>query len=189
VFVIAPLPASAAGDAPLMDAVTELVNQVYRESERGLWVDGAARTGAAEVAELTRAGELIAARRDGRVIGVLRLWRWDDTSSAFGMLAADPAVRGQGVGRRLVRYAEDTARAHAHRFMRLELLVPRSFPLASKEFLAAWYTRCGYQLERVARVEELYPHLAPLLATEADLRVYRKPISFQEAPRPGGSLA
>jgi GNAT superfamily N-acetyltransferase len=166
----------AADDDELMGAVTDLVNRVYQESEQGLWLDGAARTDVAEVTAMTRAGELVAARRDGRLAGVLRLRRWDEDSAEFGMLAADPALRGEGVGRSLVRYAEDTARARGHRFMRLELLVPRAFTLASKELLAAWYSRIGYQLERVGRIEELYPHLAPLLATEADFRLYRKPL-------------
>lgn len=172
--VIAPLPATAADDAELMGLVTDLVNRVYEESEQGLWVAGTARTDLAEVTATTRAGELVAAHREGRLAGVLRLREWDDTSAEFGMLAAAPAVRGAGVGRALVRYAEDTARARGHRFMRLELLFPRSFRLASKEFLAAWYTRLGYRLDRVGRLEELYPHLAPRLATEADFRVYRK---------------
>jgi GNAT superfamily N-acetyltransferase len=184
VTVIEVLPGTAADDAELIGAVTDLVNEVYRESEQGLWLDGAARTGTAEVAALARAGELVAARRDGRVIGVLRLRRWDDVTGEFGMLATDPAVRGAGIGRRLVQYAEDTARLRGFRVMRLELLVPRSFTLASKEFLAAWYTRRGYRLERVARLAEMYPDLAPLLATEVDLRVYHKPISFQEASGP-----
>jgi GNAT superfamily N-acetyltransferase len=174
VSATAPLPATAAADAEVVGTVTALVNKVYQESEQGLWVDGAARTGAAEVAAMIRAGELIAAYRDGRLAGVLRLRRWDELSSEFGMLAADPTVRGTGVGRELVRYAEDTARSRGSLFMRLELLVPRSFTLASKEFLAAWYTRLGYRLERVGRIEELYPELAPLLATAADFRVYRK---------------
>ena len=33
------------------------------------------------------------------------------------------------------------------------------------------------ELERVGRLEELYPELAPLLATPADFRVYRKPLT------------
>ena len=172
--VISPLSPGAADDADLMRAISALVNEVYRESEQGLWVDGATRTDPTEVAALTRAGELVAAHRDGRLAGVLRLRPWDEVSSEFGMLAADPKVRGEGVGRRLVDHAEQTARARGHRFMRLELLVPRTFTLASKEFLAAWYTRRGYRLDRVGRIEEVHPHLAPLLATAADFRVYRK---------------
>ncbi|MEU8228641.1 GNAT family N-acetyltransferase [Actinoplanes sp. NPDC048967] len=174
--VIAPLPPAAADDPELIGAVTRLVNRVYQESEQGLWVDGAARTDAVEVAAMVRAGELLAAYRDDRLAGVLRLRRWDEVSSEFGMLAADPAVRGTGVGRQLVSYAEATARSRGSLVMRLELLVPRTFTLASKEFLAAWYTRLGYRLERVGRIEELYPDLAPLLATPADFRVYRKPL-------------
>ena len=172
--MIAFLASAAADDAALMTAVTDLVNAVYQESERGLWVDGASRTDGAEVAALTRAGELVTARRDGRLAGVLRLRRRDADSSEFGLLAADPAVRGTGVGRALVRYAEDTARGRGDRFMRLELLVPRSFTLPSKEFLAAWYARLGYTVERVGRIDELHPHLAPLLATDADVRYYVK---------------
>jgi GNAT superfamily N-acetyltransferase len=175
--VIDILPPTAGDDDELMHLVTDLVNEVYEESERGLWRDGAARTDVAEVTTLARAGELVVSRRDGRLAGVLRLRRWDDDTAELGMLAADPAVRGAGVGKLLVRFAEDTARARGHRFMRLELLVPRTFPLASKQFLAAWYTRLGYQVERVGRLDEMYPHLAPLLATEADLRVYRKPLT------------
>ena len=101
--MIASLAPAAADDAALMTAVTDLVNAVYRESERGLWVDGASRTDGAEVAALTRAGELVAARRAGRLAGVLRLRRCDADSSEFGLLAADAAVRGTGVGRALVR--------------------------------------------------------------------------------------
>jgi GNAT superfamily N-acetyltransferase len=172
--VIAPLPPAAARDSELMGAVADLINKVYAESEQGLWVDGTTRTGAAEVAMLARAGELIAAYRDGRLAGVVRLRRCDYRTAEFGMLAADPVVRGTGVGRDLVRYAEDTARERGSRFMRLELLLPRSFPLDAKEFLAAWYTRLGYRIDRHGPLEELFPHLAPLLATEADFRVYRK---------------
>lgn len=171
-----PLSPDAAADADLMSAITDLVNKVYQESEQGLWVDGTARTDAAEVAAMTRAGEIVATYRDGRLAGVVRLRDLDEGTGEFGMLAADPTVRGQGVGRDLVRYAEDTARARGHRFMQLELLVPRAFPLASKQFLAGWYTRLGYELVRVGALAEAYPRLAPLLATAADFRIYRKPL-------------
>jgi GNAT superfamily N-acetyltransferase len=172
--VIEPIPADAADDRALMSAVTDLVNRVYAESERGLWIGDAARTTFDEVVALVRAGELVMGTADGRLTGVIRVRRLDGESGEFGMLAVDPTVRGQGFGRELVRYAEDATRAAGRRFMQLELLVPRGWVLESKEFLARWYDRLGYRLQRVARIEESYPELAPLLATAADFRIYRK---------------
>ncbi len=173
--MIARLPAAAAGDARLMAAVADLVNQVYGESERGLWRAGATRTSRAEVAALTRAGELVADLRDGGdLAGVVRVQAMDATTGEFGMLAADPARHGQGIGGALVRFAEDDSRTRGHTTMRLELLVPRDWRLPSKERLHDWYTRLGYQLDRIGRIEEQYPDLASLLAGPSDYRIYGK---------------
>jgi GNAT superfamily N-acetyltransferase len=167
---------SPADDA-LLTAVTELVNAVYRESERGLWRDGAARTSRAEVAALAGAGELVAdVRAGGDLAGVVRVQALDAATGEFGMLAADPARHGQGIGRDLVRFAEDDSRTRGHTTMQLELLVPRGWRLASKERLHGWYTRLGYRLDRIGRFEEQYPDLAPLLAGPADYRIYAKPL-------------
>ena len=157
-----------------MSTVTELINLVYKEAERGLWQDDATRTTRDEVVALTRAGELVVADNDDQLTGVVRVQRLDIDTGEFGMLAADPALRGQGIGRDLVRYAEDVSRAAGCRHMQLELLVPREWVLDSKEFLAAWYDRLGYRLQRVGRIEETYPELGPLLCTPADFRTYRK---------------
>jgi GNAT superfamily N-acetyltransferase len=173
--VIARLPAAAADDDRLMTAVTELVNDVYRKSERGLWRAGTARTSREEVIALTKAGELVAdLRAGGDVAGVVRVQELDEATGEFGMLAADPARHGQGIGRDLVRFAEDDSRARGHTTMQLELLVPRDWRLASKERLHGWYTRLGYRLDRIGRIEEHYPDLAPLLAGPSDYRIYRK---------------
>jgi ribosomal protein S18 acetylase RimI-like enzyme len=172
--VITPLLPSSADDAALMSAVTELVNRVYKEAERGLWQDDAARTNCEELMAITRAGQLVVATDGDRLTGVVRVQRLDEHTGEFGMLAADPALRGRGIGRDLVRFAEDASRAGGCRHMQLELLVPRDWVLDSKEFLAAWYDRLGYRLQRVGHIEEAYPELAPLLCTAADFRIYRK---------------
>ena len=172
--MIEALSPTVADNNELMVAVTRLINVVYEESERGLWHEAAARTDLDEVTALTRAGELVVAKRDDQLTGVVRVQRLDGDTGEFGMLAADPALRGQGIGRDLVRFAEDTIRASGRRHMQLELLVPRTWTLESKEFLAAWYDRLGYRLQRVGQIEESYPDLAPLLCTPADFRIYRK---------------
>ena len=94
----------------------------------------------------------------------------------FGMLAAHPAQHGRGVGRALVRFAEDTSRADGAGTMRLELLVPREWTHPVKAFLAAWYARLGYRVVRTGSLDEDHPQLAPRLATPCDLQIFEKPL-------------
>ncbi len=161
-------------DLDRAERIADLVNLVYTESERGLWIDGAQRTSAREITAFVGAGELAVARVDGRPAGVVRIQQLDPDTGEFGMLAVDPAIRGRGVGRDLVRFAEDTCRERGSTVMRLELLVPRGWVLESKEFLHAWYSRLGYRLDRVGTFDQDYPHLAPHLAGPTDYRIYLK---------------
>jgi GNAT superfamily N-acetyltransferase len=168
---VEPLAPAAADDLATMTALSDLVNEVYAVAEAGMWRDGATRTTPAELARLARAGQVVAARVAGQLAGCVRVRQLDDRLSEFGMLAAAPERRGTGVGRALVRFAEEHAGRPA---MQLELLVPRDWSHPSKEFLAAWYDRLGYRLVRVGTVGEAYPELAPLLATTCDFRIYHK---------------
>jgi GNAT superfamily N-acetyltransferase len=168
---------SAADDLPLVTRVTALVNQVYAESEKGLWRESTDRTSAGEVAGFVRAGEIAVARVDGDLAGSVRLQRLDESTGEFGMLAADPARRGAGIGRDLVRFAERASRDAGCRRMQLELLVPREWTHPSKQFLAEWYDRLGYRVTHRADLAEDHPHLAPSLATPCDFLVYHKELS------------
>jgi GNAT superfamily N-acetyltransferase len=168
------LPRTASADAALMERITELTNEVYAVAEAGLWTDGATRTSVDEIVELTRAGEIAVARLGGRVVGCVRVQRLDERTGEFGMLCADPAERGIGIGRELVRFAEATSRANGMSTMQLELLVPREWTHPVKQFLAEWYSRIDYRIARTGTIEELYPNLAPLLATPCDFVIYRK---------------
>ena len=90
------------------------------------------------------------------------------------MLVADPERRGEGIGRDLIRFAEERCRRRGASSMQLELLVPRDWTHPTKQFLDAWYTRIGYRPARTGRIDDDYPHLAPLLATPCDFVVYHK---------------
>jgi GNAT superfamily N-acetyltransferase len=98
----------------------------------------------------------------------------DDVTGEFGMLVADPERRGEGIGRNLVAFAEQRFRRRCVPTMQLELLVPRDWTHPTKEFLDAWYTRLGYRPVRTGRIDDDYPHLAPLLATPCDFVIYNK---------------
>jgi GNAT superfamily N-acetyltransferase len=176
------LPARASEDRPLMEWVADLTNEVYAVAEEGLWVDGATRTTVGEVTGLTRAGEIALARMGDRVVGSVRIQRLDARAGEFGMLVADPAHRGIGVGRELVRFAESECRAQGLRAIQLELLVPREWTHPTKVFLDEWYTRMGYQVIRTGDFDEAYPTLAPLLATPCNFVIYEKDLGQAQMP-------
>ena len=170
---------SAGADATLMERISELANEVYAVAEAGLWTDGATRTSAGEIVELTRAGQIAVARVGDQVVGCVRVQRLDERTGEFGMLCADPAHRGIGIGRELVRFAEGNARADGVSAMQLELLEPRDWTHPTKQFLAEWYSRMGYRIVRTGTMDEAYPELAPLLATPCDFVIYRKDLASE----------
>jgi GNAT superfamily N-acetyltransferase len=154
--------------------VTDLMNRVYAVAEEGLWRAGAARTTPAETRQYIRGGEIAVARLDGRIVGSVRIQRLDASVGEFGMLAADPAHRGAGIGGALIRFAERLMREEGRETMQLELLVPKTWTHPSKKFLHDWYTRLGYRVVRTGDIGEQYPALAPLLATPCDFAIYHK---------------
>jgi GNAT superfamily N-acetyltransferase len=171
---IAVVPAAGAGDAGLAAELTDLVNRVYAVAEEGLWVGGATRTTPAEIQAMIAAGEIVVARRDGRLVGAVRVQRLDHGDGEFGMLVAAPEQRGTGLGRDLVAFAERWARERGLARMQLELLVPRTWSHPVKEFLRGWYTRIGYRVVRTGSLGEAYPTLVPQLATPCDFLIFHK---------------
>ncbi|MFI9503786.1 GNAT family N-acetyltransferase [Nocardia sp. NPDC052566] len=180
------VPAEAAGDTALVAEITELVNRVYEVAEEGLWRDEASRTTTSELAGLITAGQVAVGREeDGRIVGAVRIQRLDDGIGEFGMLVCAPELRGTGIGRAMVDFAERHCADRGARTMQLELLVPRGWAHPVKEFLRGWYLRLGYILERKGELEEDYPHLVPLLATPCDFLIFHKPMRESTRWAPG----
>jgi GNAT superfamily N-acetyltransferase len=175
--------APAAGrDDALVDQLTRLVNGVYRTAEDGLWRGETPRTTASELAGFIAGGEIAVASRHGRIVGSVRVHDVADPASEFGILVADPAYRGIGIGRALIDFVEYRSRERGRRAMQLELLVPRARRHPSKEFLKSWYSQRGYGVISTRSINDAYPHLAPLLATPCDLLVYEKLLPVHDGP-------
>ena len=170
------LPAAAATDRELVARLTALINVAYETDEDGLWLDGGQRTTTPELAERVAAGELAVATVDGELVGTVRLLEVAPGTGEFGMLAADPARRGIGIGRTLIDFAERTARDRGLDAMQLELLVPRVGTHPSKAALDAWYRRLGYVITRRSPAADAHPELVPELAVACDFLVYTKPL-------------
>ncbi|GLY50245.1 GNAT family N-acetyltransferase [Lentzea sp. NBRC 102530] len=157
--------------------IAALINRVYADAEKGIWLDGAERTSEQEVAGLVAAGEIAVVREQGRLVGSVRIHELEDGAGEFGMLVAAPEERGTGIGRRLVEFAESWARERQLAEMQLELLVPQDWQHPVKEFLRAWYTRLGYRVRRRDDLAQAYPFLVPQLATPCDFLVFRKDLT------------
>lgn len=163
-----------AEDEAFVAEVTDLVNTVYADGEKGIWVAGTARTDRDELASIIRAGELAVAQREGEVLGAVRVCRLPSGEGEFGMLAAHPAHRGIGLGRELVAFAEGWARDRGVRTMQLEVLFPNEWEHPTKVFLRDWYIRSGYQMVRKGDFSADYPALVPHLATTCDYLIFNK---------------
>jgi GNAT superfamily N-acetyltransferase len=170
-----------AGDEVLVSELVRIINGAYAVGEAGLWVDGATRTGPSEIGEAIRGGVMLAAGVDGRLAGCACVRPLDAGTADLGLLAVAPDQWGGGVGRELVRAAEELMRSRGVTTMQLELLVPKGWVHADKDRLRSWYTRLGYRVTRSAPFEHVAAHLASQLATPCEFLIFHKPLA--EAPK------
>jgi len=166
-----------------ISSIVHLVNEVYLNSEDGLWVPGTLRTSLDEVASAIRDGQLALARQAETIVGAVRLQLVDSQTGGLSMLVADTQCRGLGIGTLLVDFAHAWARRQGLAAMQLEVLTPRNWAHPSKVFLLDWYGRIGYQQMQLDPVEVKYPTLEPLLATPCDLVVFRKDLASSPLDR------
>jgi len=135
-------PATTA-DIPALEA---LVNQAYRgDTSRQGWtteadlLDGT-RIDAAELHQMLQApGATLLTARDeyGVLVGCVYL-QVQPPLLYLGMLSVRPTLQAQGVGKLLLRAAEDHARQHGCRRLKITVISDRAE-------LLAWYERHGYQ--------------------------------------------
>jgi GNAT superfamily N-acetyltransferase len=168
------LDAAAADDPVLAGELAGVINRAYAMGESGLWRDGSMRITAAEVAGAIRGGDMFVAEIDGRIAGCAHVRPLDAATADLGLVSADPDQRGRGVGRELVRAAEDLMRRRGTATAQLELLVPVGWAHPEKEQLRAWYERLGYRVVRTAPFEEVATHAASELAVPCEFLVFRK---------------
>jgi GNAT superfamily N-acetyltransferase len=171
------LDAAAADDEVLVAELAGVINRAYAMGESGLWRDGTMRITAAEVADAIRGGGMLAAEIGGRIAGCAHVRTLDAETADLGLVSADPQWRGRGVGRALVRAAEEVMRSRGTATAQLELLVPTGWAHPEKERLRAWYERLGYRVVRTAPFEEVATHVASELAAPCEFLVFRKPLS------------
>jgi ribosomal protein S18 acetylase RimI-like enzyme len=171
------LPPDAASDELLVAEIVALINRAYALGEDGLWLEGTVRTRPPDIAAAIRSGGMLAATVDGELVGCAYVTSLDESTADVGLISVSPDQQGAGVGREIVRFAEDLMRERGARIAQLELLVPRDGTHPTKERLRAWYTRLGYEVVRTAPFDEIAGHGASELATPCEFLVFRKPLT------------
>lgn len=173
-LVIEPIASALHRRSDTAETVARLVNDVYAVAEDGMWVAGAARTSAADIADPANAEQIFVARAGERTVGCIRVVQLDDHVAEFGMLATDAQVRSAGIGRSLVEFAERHAAQLGNGTMQLEVIRPREYSMPSKEFLDQWYTRLGYRPCGTHLPEAAHPELVSAMQVPCVVVTYRK---------------
>lgn len=168
------LPRNESTNIEEIEHIANIVNRVYAASEGDLWIPGSFLTTAAEIAELTNSGEIAVAQSMGQIVGCVRIQRIDQETGEFGMLAVDDKYQGTGIGRELIRFAEQKCQKEQLRKMQLELLVPQEGSHPSKVILVKWYSRIGYQPTHSETIDASFPRLAQMLAIPCKFIVFQK---------------
>jgi GNAT superfamily N-acetyltransferase len=163
-----------ARDEVLVAELVRIINGAYAVGEAGLWLEGTTRTGPGEIAETIRADGMLAATIEGRLVGCAHVRPLDADTADLGLIATAPDRWGSGVGRMLVRSAEELMRSRGVTTMQLELLVPKGWVHPEKDRLRTWYTRLGYRVVRSAPFDQVAAHLASQLAAPSEFLIFRK---------------
>lgn len=164
-------------DFDTIEHITNIVNRVYAKSEKGLWLNGALRTTVEEVKEFVRREEIAVARIMNQIVGCIRICQIDKETGEFGMLAVAEEYQGNGIGRKLIHYAEEKFRKEQYQKIQLELLVPKKGNHPAKVILEKWYTRIGYRPVHTDSIESLIPKMAQMLAIPCKFIVFQKEIT------------
>ncbi|KAK6819359.1 hypothetical protein PG987_015842 [Apiospora arundinis] len=177
----------------LVARLTGIVNQVYFDTEKDLFIEGTQRTNEQELRSIIRDGELAIAyvenpspehqptssppppQQQREAIGCIRIKRVSDDVGELGMMAIAPSHQGGGMGSTLVRFAEGHIKETLGLAVsQLELLVPSGFHHAFKARLQGWYDKMGYRVVRLGVFEDDYPEIAKLLRGPTEYRVFEK---------------
>ncbi|HZY81745.1 MAG TPA: GNAT family N-acetyltransferase [Cyclobacteriaceae bacterium] len=127
-----------------VDAIASLVNSAYRGTyaKKG-WtteadmIDGT-RTDAPALTDLLKRPDttILKYERDGNIIGCVEL-KISDRRAYLGMLTVEPSIQGGGIGKEMLRAAEDFAKQQNCTSVYMTVITIRTE-------LVDWYKRHGY---------------------------------------------
>lgn len=160
-----------------IDRAYSLLIVAYAETEKEIWGENYSRLSMDEFLELIDANGFYIARLNGEIVGSIHTSRLDEESFGFGLLSADFGQKGLGIGRKLIKAAENRAKSDGAKFMKIEILRPSNQELPQKKQLDEWYRRQGYVFLNSMSFVERKPDKAEKalkLITETQFDCYEK---------------
>lgn len=173
---------NASNNLEKMEHITNIINRVYTIAEEGLYHEGSERTTVDEVVKLTKNNEFAVARLGEKIVGCIRIRRADQHTGEFGMLAVDKKYQENGIGQKLINFAEEKCHKENVHKMQLELLVPVVGSHQGKKILKKWYVQNGYHPVHTEKIEDSYPEFIERLAIPCEFIVFQKDLSLQAKP-------
>ena len=127
-----------------IDRLFDLMIVAYAQTEVEIWGTNYLRMNKEEYIEGIKNRGILIALLDDQLVGSVSVYSLPNNNYGFGLLNADFAHSGIGIGTALVKAAEQFAQEKGARSMVIEILRPKTFSTPVKDKLKAWYTKLGY---------------------------------------------
>ena len=138
----------------------DLMLHAYSVTEVEIWGENYARMSKEEYVSLLQGNSVHIAWIKGEIVGSIYFYPISDEVFGFGLLNADFAESGKGIGRALIAAAEHSAFERGAKSMQLEILKPRDLEVPFKDRLSKWYINQGYTFTGTYGFVELKPDKA-----------------------------
>ena len=152
----------------------EIMRIAYASSEIEIWGENYLRISEEEYVGLIVGGEVTVAYYLDDIAGCNYVYRRNDVSYGYGLLATHLDFTKKGIGKALVENAEATAKNAGATCMDIEILRPRGVDVPSKVILQKWYESMGYEFIYSEDFALRKPDKAKLLVAPSDFDCYRK---------------
>lgn len=150
----------------------EIMIHAYAETESEIWGENYMRLSYDEFIEIIEKKQLFVAYLENLVVGSIRVYPLSGMKYAFGLLSADFAQSGKGIGKSLIQTIENYAKVQGATIMELEILRPAEFNSPFKDRLANWYTGMGYKFIETVNFDIVEPNRIEKEATMVNRSVF-----------------
>lgn len=155
----------------------DLMIHAYAVTENDIWGENYFRLEKGEFFNLLEEEQFFIAFKNEKIVGSVMLYRKTKDTFGFGLLNIDFNEKGQNIGKKLIKTAEDFARYQNARTMQLEVLRTAQSVSVFKVWLAKWYVEQGYQFYGTFPFEYIEPdrpEKKQIMISQAVFDIYRK---------------
>ena len=125
--------------------LSQLINQIYTNTEAGMWKSSFKRVHPNELRTLVSEKKVIVYTKDDTIVASIMLTANTSDIYEFGMLICSEEHRHQGIASKLIKRSEVIALEAKAKKMQLHILYPKDFTIPTKEVLKSWYVSLGYK--------------------------------------------